>query len=69
MIDQNIVCPHCYAEYEPTFEDTWIGDEIVDCYTGDIQIVKCDKCGKKFSIVGFEAWMYETEEVDSDGEN
>ena len=53
MIDQNIVCPHCYAEYEPTFEDTWIGNEIVDCYTNNIQIVKCDKCGKKFSIVGF----------------
>ena len=63
MIDQNIVCPHCYEEYEPTYEDTWIGDKQVDCYTGDVQIVKCDKCGKKFSIVGFETWMYETEEV------
>lgn len=64
MIDQVIVCPHCYEEYEPTYEDTWIGDEQVDCYTGDTQIVKCDKCGNKFSIVGFEAWMYETEEVE-----
>ena len=64
MIDQYIVCPHCFEEYEATYEDTWIGDKQVDCYTGDTQIVKCDKCGKKFSIVGFETWMYETEEVE-----
>ena len=63
MIDKNIVCPYCYEEYEPTYEDTWIGDEQVDCYTNDEQIVKCDKCGKKFSIVGFKTWVYETEEV------
>lgn len=64
MIDQNIVCPYCYEDYEPTYEDTWIGDKQVDCYTEDTQIVKCDKCGKKFSIVGFVSWMYETEEVE-----
>ena len=64
MVDQEIVCPHCCETYQPTYEDTWIGDTQVDCYTDDIQIVKCDKCGKKFSIVGFEVWMYETEEVE-----
>lgn len=30
MIYQMIVCPRCYKEYEPTYEDTWIGDEQVD---------------------------------------
>lgn len=64
MINNEICCPHCYETYEPSYEDTWIGDIQVDCYTEEEQIVKCDKCGKKFSIVGFKAWMYETEEVE-----
>ena len=64
MTDEKIVCPYCYKEYEPTYEDTWIGDEQVDCYTKEEQIVTCNKCKKKFSIVGFKTWMYETSEVE-----
>ena len=26
-ISQNIVCPYCDKEYEPTYEDTYIGGE------------------------------------------
>ncbi len=33
--DENIICPYCGKEYEPSYEDTYIGDDCVDCYTED----------------------------------
>ena len=33
--DENIICPYCGEEYEPSYEDTYIGDDCVDCYTED----------------------------------
>ncbi len=35
--DKKIMCPYCDETYEPSYEDTWIGDEQVDCYTEDKQ--------------------------------
>lgn len=45
-----IKCPYCGEEYEPSYEDTWIGDKCVDCYTEDTQFVVCDECGKNFPL-------------------
>jgi hypothetical protein len=62
-----IKCPYCGEEYEPSYEDTWIGDERVNCYTEDTQFVVCDECGKKFSIRPYQAsWAYQTETIDGE---
>lgn len=45
--DENIICPYCGEEYEPSYEDTYIGEEPVDCYTEDMKTYTCDKCGQK----------------------
>ena len=62
-----IKCPYCGAEYEPSYEDTWIGDKCVNCYTEDTQFVVCDECGKKFSITPYQpSWAYRTETIDGE---
>lgn len=30
--DENIICHYCGEEYEPSYEDTYIGGKPVDCY-------------------------------------
>lgn len=47
--DENIICPYCGEEYEPSYEDTYIGDESVDCYAEDTNTYTCDRCGKEKS--------------------
>ena len=42
--DENIVCPYCGEEYEPSYEDTFIGDDYVNCYTEDTNTCTCEKC-------------------------
>ena len=44
--DDVIVCPYCGEEYEPSYEDTFIGDDKADCYTEDTQTFTCSKCKK-----------------------
>lgn len=62
-----IICPYCGETYEPSYEETIIGDELIDCFTEDYQICKCDKCGKKFSLKGYQAgWRYTTETIDGE---
>ena len=62
--DENIICPYCGKEYEPSYEDTYIGDDRVDCYTEDTNTYTCEKCGKKFTMYGYEAgWKYRTETI------
>jgi uncharacterized Zn-finger protein len=62
-----IKCPYCGEEYEPSYEDTWIGDKCVNCYTEEKQFVVCDECGKKFSITPYQrSWAYVTETVDGE---
>lgn len=65
--DENIICPYCGKEYEPTYEDTYIGDESIDCFTDDEQICTCDDCGKKFTLRGYQAgWKYRTETIEGE---
>ena len=38
-----IVCPYCGQRYKPSYEDTFIGTKIVDCYTEDTETYVCDE--------------------------
>ena len=68
--DKNIICPYCGQEYEPSCEDTYIGEELVDCYTEDTETYTCDKCGKKFTMYGYQTgWRYRTETIDGEATN
>ena len=61
----NIICPYCGEEYEPSYEDTYIGNKCVDCFTEDTKEYVCDKCRKKFKMYGYQAgWNYYTETID-----
>ena len=64
--DGNIVCPYFGEEYEPSYEETYIGGEPVDCYTEDEKIYKCENCGKKFVMHGEQVWNYRTETIDGE---
>lgn len=65
--DDTIICPYCGKSYEPSYEDTCIGGELVDCYTEDDQEFVCDKCGKKFTMYGYQTgWKYYTETIDGE---
>ena len=60
-----IICPYCGEEYEPSYEDTYIGGELVNCYTEDKETYTCYKCGKKFTMYGYQSgWMYYTETIE-----
>lgn len=64
---ESIICPYCGEEYEPSYEDTYIGGKLVDCCTGDMETYTCDKCGKKFTMYGYQAgWKYFTETIDGE---
>lgn len=68
--DENIICPYCSQKYEPSYEDTYIGGEPVNCYTKDMKTYTCDKCGKKFTMRGYHAvWKYRTETIDGEATN
>ena len=61
----DIICPYCGEEYEPSYEDTYIGGISVDCYTEDTETYTCDKCGKQFTMYGYQSgWCYHTETID-----
>lgn len=63
--DSKIICPYCGEEYEPSYDDTYIGGECVECYTEDTQTFICDECGKKFEMYGYQSgWKYHTETID-----
>lgn len=65
--DDEIICPYCGEHYEPTYEETIIGGECVDCYTEDTEIYTCDVCGKKFAMHGYQCgWKYVTETIDGE---
>ena len=66
--DSEIICPYCKEEYTPSYEDTIIGDECVNCYDeGEVQTVTCDRCGKKFTIEPYlSTWKYRTETIDGE---
>ena len=62
--EEKIVCPYCGMTYEPSYEDTYIGNERVDCYTEDTNEYTCERCGKKFTLRPYTEWRYETETID-----
>ena len=65
--EKYIICPYCGIIYRPTYEDTFIGNTIVDCYTEDTKTYTCDICGKKFKMYGYqEGWRYVTETIDGE---
>ena len=65
--DEKIICPYCGEEYEPSYEDTFIGDDCVDCYAEDTITYTCDDCGKKFTMYGYrKGWRYHTETLDGE---
>lgn len=38
-----------------------------DCYTEEKKTYTCDKCGKKFTMYGYQAgWKYQTETIDGE---
>ena len=66
-IGQNIICPYCGKEYEPSYEETYIGGEPVECYKeGSQGEFTCDECGKKFVLYASFTWEYETETIDGE---
>jgi uncharacterized Zn-finger protein len=66
--DTEIICPYCREKYTPTYDETIIGDECVNCYAeGEVQTVTCDSCGKKFTIEPYQSgWKYRTETIDGE---
>lgn len=65
--DVEIICPYCGETYEPTYEETYIGGESVECYEeGEQGKFKCDKCGKKFTLSVEMEWKYTTETVEGE---
>lgn len=63
--DDQIICPYCFTKYEPSYEETYIGGEPVECYEEEYQELVCDKCGKRFSLQPYQkGWYYETETID-----
>lgn len=66
-IGSEITCPYCNAEYTPTYEETIIGDEYVDCYSeGERQVFTCDECNKKFTLIPTLKWEYETYTIEGE---
>ena len=65
--DDNIICPYCGNEYEPTYDETIIGDKIADCFTEKPQIFTCSYCFHRFTMTGYLAgWKYVTETIDGE---
>ena len=66
--DEDIICPYCRKHYEPSYEDCSIGGQIVNCYDeGTEYTLKCDGCGKKFTMMAYQpSWKYETETIDGE---
>ena len=65
--DDFIVCPYCGEVYKTSYEDIYIGNKSVDCYTEEVQTCTCDVCGKKFYMYGYPAeWKHHTETIDGE---
>lgn len=66
--DEKIICPYCGRTYEPTYDETYIGDKAADCFTEyETQTFTCDGCGKKFTMTPhMSRWSYETETIDGE---
>ena len=64
---KTIICPYCGEEYEPSYEETYIGDECAECYEdGKEQEFVCDHCGKRFKMTPSLTWEYNTATIDGE---
>lgn len=64
---ENIICPYCGEEYEPSYDATYIGGENINCYTEIVHTYTCDKCGKKFTMFGYQVgWKYQTDTIEGE---
>ena len=64
---EKIICPYCGETYEPSYEDTYIGGEPVDCYDETVQYFTCDKCKYKFKLTPYQSgFNYQTETIDGE---
>lgn len=61
--DDDIICPYCGNKWEPSYEETYIGNEPVECYKEEKQEFTCDECGKRFELRPVLTWEYETETI------
>jgi len=60
-----IKCPYCGETWEPSYEDTYIGGECVNCFSEEEKEYVCDDCGKKFILYGYQSgWKYHTRTID-----
>lgn len=51
----------------PHYVGIYVPGEPVDCYTEEKKTYTCDKCGKKFTMYGYQAgWKYQTETIDGE---
>lgn len=66
--DSQIICPYCGKKYEPSYDDTIIGDKIAECYSEEeTQEFVCDMCEKKFTMTPYlSGWKYRTETIDGE---
>lgn len=61
-----IRCPYCGEEWEPTYEETYIGNEPVECYSEEEQECTCDRCLKTFKLKPELTWEYTTETIEGE---
>lgn len=62
-----IRCPYCGKIYDPSYEETFIGGDYVECYLEGVQgAFTCDVCGKKFRLSIESTWEYTTETIDGE---
>ena len=65
-IGDNIICPYCGKEWEPSYEETYISDQPVECYKEGMQEFTCEDCGKRFRMYATFKWEYETETINGE---
>ena len=64
---EDIICPYCGKSYEPSYEDTYISGEPVDCYEeGNEDKYICECCGKAFILSAEKKWEYTTETIEGE---
>ena len=69
VYSKDIVCPYCNKVYKPTYDETYIGGVVANCYTEDTKEYTCNKCGNRFKMTGILDWEYHTETIEGESED
>ena len=64
--DTDIVCPYCGETYDTIYGEAYINDESVECFVEVEQKFTCENCGKKFKLMPYIEWKYETKTIDGE---